>query len=417
MALDKDRTPAEGAQYSAVLSLEVGDSTIDAKDILLLYLIEDIFSFSMTGKIRFIDRIGMLEYGPVTGSETLTIFIGEDDTELEFDIFKISRISQLTEADSATQNVIEIVFVDKLFIPLTQKRYNISWTDTKSSAIVSHICTHMLDNITFKEFEDSRETLPNFYMPYWTPQEAILWLMKRSSGATSGQAGYLFYSNMLGKNFVTIDKLMNSETVEKDHYVFDATDQYYKNKILGWSISGLDSTSLKGIRGGHRMGYNSSTKTFIDNDYTYVDEIAKHTMLGKSTLFQDISDETIDYRLEGENDSALLDNIYNHEFVRRYSLQQGVSIMVKGFTHRSAGNLIEINWPSAHPAQKINKPLKGLYLIKSITHQFAYNQKPAYLQKMILIKNAYTELELKNVGTMVKSTKSNVFGSVGSLGG
>ena len=58
MALDKARTPPESSQYSAVLSLEVGDSAIDAKDILLLYLIEDIFSFSMTGKIRFIDKIG-----------------------------------------------------------------------------------------------------------------------------------------------------------------------------------------------------------------------------------------------------------------------------------------------------------------------------------------------------------------------
>jgi hypothetical protein len=417
MPLDPDRTPPEVAEISIILSLEIGNSSIDAKDLRKLYFIEDIFSFSITGKIIIIDRIGLLEYGPLTGSETLTIIFGEDDVELEFDIFKINKVSQLAQTDSSTQNLIELLFVDKMFFYLTQKRYNISWTDTLASDIVKHIGTHMLNETTFKEFEASKETFSNFYMPYWTPQEALSWIMKRSSGATSGQAGYLFYNNNLGTNFCTIDKLMNDDPAEKEIYIHGGKDIYYRNKILGWSISGIDSNALRGVKGGHRMGYDFSTKSLLDNSYTYSSEIANHTMLGKSTLFQDISDSTIDYRLEGESDTKLLDNIYNHEFIKRYSVQQGISIIVVGSSHRYAGGLIEIDWPSSFKSQKLNKPLKGLYLIKSITHQFAGNQTPGWIQKLVLIKNAYTELEIKKIGQLVKATKTNIFGSVGSLGG
>lgn len=417
MAVDTDRTSPEEAQFSIILSLEVGDSLIAGEDIRRLYFIEDIFSFSITGKLQFLDRIGLLEYGPLTGAETLTIIFGKDDIELNFDIYKISKISQLGEVTGASEQMIELIFVDEMFLPLTQKRYNISWAGMKTSDIVSHICSHMLDITTFQEFEASNETLDSFYMPYWTPQEAFTWLMKRSSGTVSGQAGYLLYNNNLGTNFVSIDKLMNNKMMEEDTYIFGGQDIFFRNKILGWSISGIDSLSLRGVKGGHRMGYDFSTKTFLDNSYTYASEIAKHTMLGKATLFQDISDATIDYRLEGEDDSFLLDNIYNNEFIKRYSVQQGVSINVIGSSHRYAGGLIEIDWPSSFKSQKINKSLKGLYLIKSITHQFAPNQTPGYVQKLVLIKNAYTELELSKIGELVKSTKSNVFGIVGSLGG
>jgi len=271
----------------------------------------------------------------------------------------------------------------------------------------------MLDDPTFGLFEESNETLANFYMPGWTPREAIQWLMRRASGTSSGQAGYLFYNNIEGTNFVTVDKLLASKVMDSTKFTLKQEGEIYAlHQILSWAHLGLDTTSVRHVRGGTVLGYDSSTKTFVEDTHSYADSVAQHVLLGGFSIYPDIGDELAIDTLDGDPDTQILRNINQNNFISRYNRQMLTQIMVPGsVTDRYCGGLIEIEWPSAIPGiGRMNEMMKGYYLVKSITHQWSFQQSPTYIQKMILIKNAYTKVDASNVIPLVKATKTNQTG-------
>ena len=410
----------ETGKYSIIITrpdvkkdTTTGNIRLDNKDIIDCYFIEDIYSYGIVGKLKFNDLYGIVERGPFTGNETVYIIYGEDDERThEFYIYSVNKISQITNVESSSQNAVEITFTDNMFINLTKNRYSRSWTDTLISDIIKDISTNMLDVTSFNEFEATQETLPYFYMPYWTPLESINWLIKRGSGATSKKAGYAYYNNGEGTNFVTLEKLLANKSIlntglkTPEDYVFESPeDAEYRNKILGWTLQGIDNTGTNSIKGAHVFGYNFATKSLYDRSHEYSTSISQYTMLGRKTLFPDISNDTMMYSLEGDNDTDILDNIYQHNFIRKYNLQQCVSIIVRGSERRHAGAMINIRWPSPIKEEISNRNLAGRFLIKSITHSLNPYRNPPYRQKLILIKNAYSDSFYPG---LVKSTKKNV---------
>lgn len=388
-------------------------TTIDvpSADLIECFFIEDIFVYALMGKLTFVDKVGLMELLPITGEESIGISFGEgeDKTELWFDIFSFGKVSQLTHLEGSATNLMEIYFVDQTFMGLTQARYSTSWTNTKVSDIVKNISERMIGVSIdeFDNFESSNEILPYFYMPYWSPLEAIKWLNERASGIDSGTAGYLYYHTSQDKwNYITIDKLFQNKVVELDdignpltYKLIDSANPGYINTILSWQICPIDMSGLEVIRGGHRLGYDFSTKTLIDNEYTYKTSISEYTMMGRRTLYPDISSSIAGYSLEGESDPDLLDNIYYNKFIKRYSTQFGINVIVKGQENRRAGMMITVAWPSSIKSEFMHKSLEGKYLVQSITHQFSGRTQPPYRQRMVLLKNAYDDSDSK---TLVK---------------
>ena len=374
---------------------------IDIENDLITYfeMIEDIFSVSMVGKVTFLDKSGAVELLPITGNEIISITYGENETTRTFIIYDFKKIHQGNDQYASSQTAIEMYFVEPFYLALTQHKYSVSWKDKKISDIISDICTNMLA-IYVTNSEDTNEILPYFYMPYWTPLEALKWLIPRGSGVTSGTAGYLFYSNTKGMNYHTMETLFKSKNYEKSgdgsisKYVFADTDNLANpNKILSWSINPIDLQSISYLSGGHKLGYDSSTKSFLDFEYTYSDIISKYTMMGKKTLFFDISNDNSQYYLEGDNDMELLKNLAYHEFITRYSKQFAVSMMVRGLDQRYAGMIIDIPWKSSIEREIKHKMYEGKFLVKSITHQFSGKMQPTYRQLIVAIKTGYTEAD------------------------
>jgi hypothetical protein len=389
-----DRQRPQEYSVAVILHMESTSATIDNKDLYLLYFVEDIYSSCMAGKIQFADPYGAYELGPITGNERLTVVFGvEEDIQREFIIYKVQRIDQLSSFERGGMQVFEIFFVDVMFYTLNYKSYSRSWVDTSISDIVKDICKYMLEDPSFGQFETSNEILANFYMPDWTPREALKWLMRRASGTSSGQAGYLFYNNIEGTNFVTIDKLLAARVMDSTRYALrQEPDIYSHHQILNWTHLGLDTTSTRHVRGGIVLGYDSSTKTFVQDTHTYSDSIAQHVLLGGASLYPDISDVSAVQTLDGDSNTQILKNINQYNFINRYNRQMLIEITVPGFVRdRYCGGVIEIDWPSTIPG------------IGSI-------QSPVYKQKMVLIKNAYTKVDAANVVPLVKATKTNQTG-------
>lgn len=396
-------------KFSVVLGLDAGRMLLESNNIKQLYFIEDIFSYSIVGKLIFNDDRGILEFGPLTGNETLTIIYGEDEViEKSFYIYKISNINQISQTNPETDNVVELFFVDYMFYSLNFLQYSKAWKDEKISKIVKTIGSEWLNIEKWDKWEDSNESLEYYYSPYWTPKTNISWLLKRASGSKYNSSGYLFYNTIDSSNFITFESLLNNRNILKIStdddglYYFQDENLFAYNKILSWNMTGLDSIGLKSVSGGTRLGFNNKEKKFIKKEYTYKESIEKNTILGYKTLFPDYSESNVEIKNLNETDETLIDNIFNNNWVRKYNLQQCLSIVVKGHENRKPGELIEIKWKSKNPNEIYNKNLSGYYLIKSITHTLSGYNQPIYSQKMVLIKNGYEDSYAKN---LLKSSK------------
>jgi len=387
------------------------------------FFIEDIFSISTTGKMIFLDPVGGIEQLPITGHEQLAVVFGSAlEREMRFDIWSITNIEQIQQPESAAQSLIEIIFVDTHFQRLTQLEYSKSWTNTRISDIIKDITENMLYITSWGHFEETNETLPYFYMPYWTPVEAIRWLSERASSRENGTAGYLFYIIKEKANFVTMEKLFQQKNIEKTetdnvplYYKFSqaAGGMGYVNALMDWNLSSIDKLSLSGLRGGHRMGYDFETKTFIDNSYNYTTSIRNYTMHGKRTLYPPLDYAGAKFTNTGENDSAVIDNIYNSEFIHRYSKQLALIATLMGHERREAGTMAYIEWPSTLPSEKVNKMMEGKYLIKSITHYLSAKAVPPYKNKVVFLRNAYTDCDNR---TLTASTIVDIDVNVKAIG-
>jgi len=397
-------------EFSVSLSLDIGDVILDVASIVELYFIEDIFSFCVTGKIIFTDQRGVFEFGPLTGNERINIIYGdEDDEEWTFDIYKVSSIDKTEDARGGTSQAIEMFFVDVMFFPLNHLQFSRSWKDKRASSIIFDIAENMLGVGRWEHKEIAKEKLDYFYMPYWTPYTAIKWLLQRCTSKNLNVPGYCLYNNSKGTNFVTLEKLLNGNLMEiggDSVYVFSDSNPFLYNKILSWSISGIDSLSLKNLAGNTLYGYNSMTKSFITKEFGYAESVKNHTILGRQTLFPDYTEKRIGYKNTEETNINSIDTIYHNTWNKVYDHQQVLSIIVRGHERRYCGGMIEIEWPSKSDLdQRYNKNLSGYYLVKSITHHFSGYGMPHYKQKMLCIKNGYEYSDARN---LEKATKTNI---------
>jgi len=409
----KYNKPENSADFTVSLLLDYGQITLQSDSINEIYFIEDIFSYCVTGKIQFVDKYGVLEFGPITGNESITISYGEEnDIEKIFYIYKISKIQGDNTSEAGTTQKIDIFFTDHMFYNLNFLQFSKSWKNQTISDIIFDISTDILGVSKWQWKQTTLNSLPYFYTPYWTANTALNWLLERSKEAKSGKAGMCWYNNIKGTNLVSLDTLLSQKklmTIGDDDdgiYVFKDDNYFLFNRILGWSISGIDNTALRKISGETLLGYNNESKIFLIKEKKYTDMLKEHTVLGKKSLFSDKSDYRNGFIQPSDDNIIDMETSYQHQWNKLYDMQQLVSITVRGHEERYCGGLIELKWPSLEKTTQVfNVNLQGKYLVKSITHYFSGDKTPSYLQKLVLIKNGYEDTDA--IG-LVKSTIKNM---------
>jgi len=410
---------------SAVLGVELFTTgvnadvwAIDFNSIEYLYIIEDLYSFCLTGKISFYDRIGISEFGPLNGSEKLRIKFGNDGGDNDYKIVvmniqKIEKIDRFKEARPANDDLIDLILVDENYQKWHSHFWSKSWVDTKISDIMTDIAKNHLGIEEFVSFEATQEKIEYFDTHLRTPAECISWLMNRASGAQTKQPGYLFYNGNnndtdgFGYNFHTLEQLMQNkkwmppyDANDKAAYVFETANPNYINMIRNHKILNIDLAAIKSLSGGTLLGWDIKRKKLIKQEYVYQDAVDRFTILGRKTLFpaeMQISHPTV--RIDGYSDEKMLDNIWFGNWVKEYTNQQQVHITVDGHTKRKAGGMIRIIWPShedgvtdsmSYTKETFNKQMDGRFMIKSITHYFDKRLSMGWQQKLVCIKNGYS---------------------------
>ena len=409
-------------QYSVTIAFKDKKVILDASNIRELYFIEDILSTFIYGKITFIDSANLIESGPIIGGEVLSIIYGDGSSNIEkkFIINRVSDISKVYGIQEQSKTACSLDFVDPYSYLFNLKRFSYSWSNIKTSDIIKDLTKNFMSipDEDIGLWEDSKENLEYFYIPRWNVRQTIKWLMDRSSNE-NGDSGFLYFQNTKdavkrqGKslyNFITINSLFKQQEkiilsgVEDDgSYMFETPNLTEYNKVLSFSISGRDDNARDYLMGGRMYGYDIRKKRFIDtkDTLTYKTQLDKTNILGAYSLFTDISDNDCNHYMTGENDETYLNNLFYTWWIKRYILQLQVVIDVRGHEGRYCGGKIELKWPSSYQEELYNKGLMGEYVVKSITHYFG-NFNPSYIQRMVLVKNAYQD---SNNTELLKSEK------------
>lgn len=401
--------------YTGVLSVKIvldqrETALIPAQDIVYLDFDEDIFSFCMQGQLIFYDQHGLLEYG-FTGNEMISIVYGSKDIrELVFHIWRVENIIQTQNIGPTALKQIQLTFVDSAFYNMAVKKFSRSFpANTKYSDIMKHLFKNMIgweDKDINIEPSLNKITEP-WAMPYWTAGQSLNWLGNRAVGSISGKSGYLAYNNTkntFSVNCYSLDWLLsNQNDIDKTDYIFESGEQDELNKILEWKLLGSNKSENR-LRGGKYRGFKNSTKELITESYDYSKGIKNATLLGKKSLMPDISDTAAAEMCIPEKTAYNLKNVVYSDWIKRYVNQQKLVIFLLGNEKRYAGLQIQIKWPSVNKRTQIyHKTLEGKYLIQKITNIF----DAGYIQKVILIKNAYQDSNSKD---LLNATTKNTTG-------
>lgn len=389
--------------FQLELTTDTGVFNVPTLDLLNLYIIEDIYSFSLTGRIKFIDAGGLSEFGPFTGGEFFTITWGFPDgakKTLKLYIYKINNITQTSGHFKLGAVVIDLFLVDEYFKLLNAKYHSYTYNEMKISDTIKTMCKEYCGISSWDRFEDCKEKLKFYYTGMKTPAENFKWLMKRSSGVVSKTPGYLLFNTTNNKwNFCTLEYLLSQSTHRMCEppgdgylYSFDTKNLFYINKIIEHTHKQPDKTSLKKLMKGRKLGFDQERKKFLDQKFSYDNALSKFTILGKKSLFQSsLKSDGEEFILEDEFKEEILDNMWYDNWIKQYCLQQTFSFIVNGHIAREPGNVIEVEWPSSSEDEQFNKQFIGKYLIKSITHQFGNSNDQFYVQKLVCIKNGYQD--------------------------
>lgn len=398
---------------------------INPRSLKYCYFIEDIFSLCITGKIVFVDSDGIMERGPITGRELVSISYGSKQSSrgILMETLKVNKIEPKKLAKPEESSVIEITLVDEFYKQWHYNKISKGWLGDKISTIIKEISTKYvgIDAGGFELFDPTRERLPHFDTHLRSPAECVQWLMNRGSSSDSKCPGYLLYraSNKDGTfkfNLASIEKLLTNKELmgPKDPkssidliYEFEQANPNYINKIKDFKLTKVDMNALRSLTGGTITGFDINRKLIIDKTYTYKDAVKKFTILGNKSLFPSsigVNGSRID--IDGYGNEDILDNIWYGNWIREYCHQQLVEIVVSGNCERYCGGLITIKWPS-YDKQKLvlNREMGGKYLVKSITNFFGPSVENGWVQKMVLIKNGYQN---SSDTTLLKATKVNL---------
>ena len=427
--------------FSVVIFFEDGPVTLPNQCIQECYFVENIFSLAISGKLRFADFQGLFTNRTFIGTEMITIVYGvESDIYKNFFIYKINDYSSIKTAGNENVGVFEILFVDLAFQVMNQKQISYAWLNQSADVIIKDLLkTHL--NASDNQFglwekcnvEESREKDDQtfyYYSPYWTISQNIKFLLPRvSTGDLSNRrSGVLFYSStnnekgLTSYNLVSLYTLLNqrekdlmkvNENDDSQYLLSSRNNEYHINKILDWNISTFDVSAFRIIQGGKLIGFNQITKEPIEKSYTYKTLIDNTAILGNYSLFPDFSNDKAYVKVYSDGNENILDNIFYSEWLKRYCLQQTITITVYGHEKRYCGGMITIPWVKGNQDDKSGTPsesderFNGGFLVKSVTHYFTA-KNPGYFQKLVLIKNGYDNINSMNLVKQENKNLANV---------
>ena len=417
-------------QYVAITSLDGSKKPIDiTNSIIEMNYFEDILSPCITMTIKLINGYSIFNGLPIRGGESVAMEIETVfgnfrlDGEKAMFVTKVSNLDAEKQSESFTLHLTSKEALQNETVRCC-KKYNNANINTH----VEDILTNTLQTTKIGKIEQTSNTY-SFIGNNKKPFHILTWLGPKSISAHSksgnsgkeakGTSGFLFYENIDGFNFRSIDSLVsntqlqssssNKENIFKYNYsgkgMIKSNNLNNNFEILNYNYE-KNIDLMKSLRVGMYVNktyfYNMYTQELDIYKYKLKDELGDKTLGGNESIA--ISEQfgnSITRILVRASDHGILDskgtfaqsgrdNADMAKSFSRYNLlfTQALNMNVPCNINLKAGDIIYAQFPQMESAQtgEVDKEQSGNYLIKELRHYFSPNQM---LTSLRLVRDSY----------------------------
>ena len=420
-----------GLRYQSVTIASLdGTKRIDiTNSILGIDYYEDILSPCITMTIDLMNAYSIFNGLPIRGGESVAMEIETVfgnfrlDGEKAMFVTKLSGLDAQRKSESFTLHLTSKEALQNETVRCC-KKYNNANINTH----VENILKKVLQTTKIGKIEQTSNTY-SFIGNNKKPFHILTWLGPKSISAYSksgnsgkeakGTSGFLFYENIDGFNFRSIDSLVSNTQIQNSSsdkenipkYTFDgigaiqANDLNNNFKILNYNYE-KNIDLMKSLRVGMYVNktyfYNMYTQELDIYKYRLKDELGDKTLGGNESIA--ISEQfgnSITRILVRASDHGTLDskgtftqsgrdNADMAKSFSRYNLlfTQALNMNVPCNVKLKAGDIIYAQFPQMESAQtgEVDKEQSGNYLIKELRHHFSPNEM---LTSLRLVRDSY----------------------------
>jgi len=421
-----------GLRYQSVTIASLdGTKTIDiTNSILGIDYYEDILSPCITMTIDLMNAYSIFNGLPIRGGESVAMEIETVFGNFRLDGEKAMFVTKLSGLDAQrTNESFTLHLTSKEALQNETVRCCTKYNNANINTHVEDILKKVLQTSKIGQIEKTSNTY-SFIGNNKKPFHILTWLGPKSISAYSksgnsgkeakGTSGFLFYENIDGFNFRSIDSLVSNTQIQNSSsdkenifkYTFDgigaiqANDLSNNFKILNYNYE-KNIDLMKSLRVGMYVNktyfydmYNQELKIY---KYSLKEELKNATKLGanESIAASEQFGNSITRIMTRASDHGILDskgtfaesgrdNADMSKSFSRYNLlfTQALNINIPCNVKLKAGDIIYAQFPQMESAQtgEVDKEQSGNYLIKELRHHFSPNEM---LTSLRLVRDSY----------------------------
>lgn len=179
---------------------------------------ESIFDNTLSGSILLLEDIGLIDYIPIVGVETIVVSFEIDGREPFTHAFRITKAGKQTFPRHYFR-LYQLDFASIEFVESLSKRLCRRFTSSASSAVENILHFDLGVKSSFVTLEHTREQL-DVVIPNYTPLMAINYFTMLARTADTEESNFLFYETLRGFHFTSVSKLMKDAPKDEDLRVF-----------------------------------------------------------------------------------------------------------------------------------------------------------------------------------------------------
>ena len=388
--------------------------------VLEVNLYSNLMDDSLTASIVLEDTINFLGNLPIIGNEVVQLgFVipeSDDGTVVLRKKFRVEQISNVNNINPGTRSYILELSSLEIF-KSNQTSVKKSFVDSTISDIADRV--YELLRTSKKLDIEKTQNIHNFIIPNWTVFNTLGWLATKAVSTQSKGANYLFYENLDGYNFKSLETLFRNDVYRTfvsgmDSIDPNATEQRFDNiyemviqktfNVLQNQKSGMYTSKLIT----HSL-LDRETKIY---DFNYSDSFSSYSHLEKNMLVPSskLTRDGMDYLGDTSNNYVMpASTQFQPEKllqIRKSQLQQLngiiVEITVVGDANMRVGNVVELDINSPQPLISSDEGVKadpyfsGKYIVDAIRHTIS----DSHFMKLSLRKDSLvTPLTDKKIET------------------
>jgi hypothetical protein len=209
---------------------------------------EDIFRGTITGHVLINDAISLIDRQALCGTETLIIKYRKSKQAMYYfeKKFRVYRVGDRAMRNN-TSEVYTLNFCSEELFLSEQLKISKAYPGKQISEIVKDILVQEMRVVENEKKNEKKllieqtKGLYDFIIPYKKPYEAINWLSTYAQSQRNPGADFVFYENVYGLNFRSLQSLYTTKPYRTFVYSLRTVGDRGSDKELGISLSGIKS--------------------------------------------------------------------------------------------------------------------------------------------------------------------------------